>query len=78
MAYSRFFDTDIYIYPHIDGYVYCAACLLSENSEIIRDDNHLFLHIEDHIRAGHDIPDMLYYEIIMDSGRYTLDKTLSK
>jgi len=70
MAYSRFFDTDIYIYPHIDGYVYCAACLLSENSEIIRDDNHLFLHIEDHIRAGHDIPDMLYYEIILDEDRY--------
>jgi hypothetical protein len=70
MAYSRFFDTDIYIYPHIEGYVYCAACLLSEDSEIIRDDSHLFLHIEEHIKAGHDIPDMLYYEIILDEDRY--------
>lgn len=70
MAYSRFFDTDIYIYPHVDGYVYCAACLLSENSEIIQDDNHLFLHIQEHIKAGHDIPEMLYYEIIMDNDRY--------
>lgn len=70
MAYSRFFDTDIYIYPHVDGYVYCAACLLSENSEIIEDDEHLFLHIQEHIKAGHDIPEMLYYEIIMDNDRY--------
>jgi hypothetical protein len=70
LAYSRFFDTDIYIYPHVDGYVYCAACLLSENSEIIEDDEHLFLHIQEHIKAGHDIPEMLYYEIIMDNDRY--------
>jgi hypothetical protein len=70
MAYSRFFDTDIYIYPHVDGYVYCAACLLSENSETIKDDVHLFSHIQEHIKAGHDIPEMLYYEIIMDKDRY--------
>ncbi len=78
MAYSRFFDSDIYIYSHVEGYVYCAACLLSEESEIIKDDEHLFMHIEDHLKAGHNIPDMLYYEIIMDSDRYTLDKHLTK
>ena len=70
MSYSRFWDSDIYIYPHVEGYVYCAACLLSENSEIIKDDYHLFAHIEDHIKAGHDIPDMLYYEIVKDEDRY--------
>jgi len=71
MAYSRFWDSDIYIYPHVEGYVYCAACLLSENSEIISNDEHLFIHISDHKKAGHDIPDMLYYEILMDSKRYS-------
>jgi hypothetical protein len=71
VSYSRFFDSDIYIYPHIDGYVYCAACLLSEESEIIKDDEHLFIHIAEHLKAGHDIPEMLYYEIIMDDSRYT-------
>jgi hypothetical protein len=72
MSYSRFFDSDIYIYPHVDGYVYCAACLLSKEakSEIIKDDEHLFLHLHEHFKAGHDVPEMLYYEIIMDEDRY--------
>jgi len=73
MAYSRFWESDIYIYPHVSGYVCCAACLLSEDSEIINDDQHLFLHIEEHKKAGHDIPEMLYYEIIMDSTRYSTE-----
>jgi hypothetical protein len=71
LAYSRFFDSDIYIYPHVEGYIYCAACLLSEESETIKDDEHLFLHLHEHFKAGHDVPEMLYYEIIMDEDRYT-------
>ena len=79
MSYSRFWDNDIYMYSHVEGYVYCAACLLSENSEIIKDDEHLFMHIEEHKKAGHKMPDMLYYEILMDQDRYkTLDKTKLK
>ena len=37
MAYSRFWDSDIYIYPHVEGHICCAACWLSEEakSEII-------------------------------------------
>lgn len=71
MAYSRFWDSDMYIYPHVDGYVCCAACLLSEESEIIKDDEHLYIHIEEHKKAGHEMPEMLYYEILMDSERYS-------
>ena len=73
MAYSRFWDSDIYIYSHVDGYVCCAACWLSSEaqSEVIKDDEHLFIHIEDHLKAGHDIPEMLFYEIVMDDERYT-------
>jgi len=70
LAYSRFFDSDIYIYPHVDGYIYCAACLLSEESEVIKDDEHLFLHLHEHFKEDHDVPEMLYYEIIMDADRY--------
>jgi len=73
VAYSRFWDSDIYIYPHVEGYVCCAACWLSSEaqSEVIQDDDHLFRHIEDHFKAGHDIPEMLYYEIILDDHRYS-------
>jgi hypothetical protein len=77
MSYSRFFESDIYIYPHVLGYICCAACWLSKNadSEVIKDDEHLFIHIKEHLSAGHDIPEMLYYEILMDQHRYTpIDK----
>ena len=72
MAYSRFWDSDIYIYPHVEGHICCAACWVSEEakSEIIEDDESLFLHLHEHFKAGHDIPEMLYYEIIMDEDRY--------
>ena len=72
MAYARFFNSDIYIYPHVEGHICCAACWLSEEakSEIIEDDESLFLHLHEHFKAGHDIPEMLYYEIIMDEDRY--------
>lgn len=72
MSYSRFWDSDLYIYSHVNGYICCAACWLSEeaNSEIIKDDEHLYIHIEEHKKAGHNMPEMLYYEIIMDKERY--------
>jgi hypothetical protein len=78
MAYSRFFDSDIYIYSHIDGHIECCACWLNEKletglfglSEKIRDDQSLSNHINEHIKAGHDIPEGLLEEILSDSDRY--------
>ncbi len=78
MAYSRFFDSDIYIYAHVEGYIECCACWLNERLDIglfglsskIADDDTLARHIDDHIKAGHDIPDGLLEEILHDSERY--------
>jgi len=78
MAYSRFFDSDIYIYPHVDGYIECCACWLNEKldtglfglSEKIENDQSLSNHIDEHIKAGHDIPEGLLEEILSDSDRY--------
>jgi hypothetical protein len=78
MAYSRFFDSDIYIYPHIDGYIECCACWLNERldtglfglSEKITNDEQLEIHLDDHLLAGHDIPDGLLDEILRDPERY--------
>ena len=78
MAYSRFFDSDIYIYPHIDGYIECCACWLNEKletglfglSEKIRDDQTLEEHIDEHILAGHNIPEGLLEDILSDDDRY--------
>lgn len=80
MAYSRFFDSDIYIYPHIHGYVECCACWLNEkksdyslflaNVKITNDDE-LRAHLELHAKAGHNMPDNLLQEILADPDKYS-------
>ena len=79
MAYSRFTDSDIYIYSHVGGWIECAACWLNERadeyslfsmSEEIYDDGHLITHVREHIKAGHDVPEGLLLEILSDDDRY--------
>lgn len=79
MAYSRFIDSDIYIYSHIDGYIECCSCWLNERletgsfglSEKITNDEQLELHLDEHLLAGHDIPEDLLQEILDDPDRYS-------
>lgn len=79
MAYARFFDSDIYIYPHVGGWIECQACWLNESSdeyslfsmsEEIHDDGHLITHIREHIKSGHNIPVGLLQQILDDPDRY--------
>ena len=79
MAYSRFTDSDIYIYPHVGGWIECQACWLNERSdeyslfsmsEEIHDDGHLIVHVREHIKAGHDVPVGLLADILNDPNRY--------
>lgn len=78
MAYSRFWDSDIYIYSHVDGYIECCACWLNEPlegefglSEKISNDEDLKAHLALHEAAGHEMPKNLYEEIVSDPERYT-------
>jgi hypothetical protein len=78
MAYSRFYDSDIYIYPHVDGHIECAGCFLNIptdeytlfKSECILDDETLLMHILQHRISGHNIPEGLEEEILRDPERY--------
>jgi hypothetical protein len=78
MAYSRFSNSDIYIYPHVDGHIECAACFLNIpkdeymlfKSEHILDDETLLMHILQHRISGHNIPEGLESEILSDPDRY--------
>ena len=79
MAYSRFMDSDIYIYPHIDGYIECCACWLNEKKDEyslflanvkIYNDLDLARHLKAHAEQGHDMPDGLLQEILQDDDRY--------
>jgi hypothetical protein len=79
MAYTRFLDSDIYIYPHTRGYIECAACWLNESkteyslfvaSVQITNDDQLREHLDLHAKAGHDMPDNLLQDILQDADRY--------
>ena len=78
MAYSRFYDSDIYIYPHVSGHIECAGCFLNIptdeynlfKSEHILDDETLLIHILQHRISGHNIPEGLEAEILRDPERY--------
>lgn len=82
MAYSRFWDSDIYIYPSVDGHIECAGCFLniSPNEDTIfhstkiYNDETLLMHILQHRISGHDIPNDLEAEILRDSERYDILK----
>jgi len=84
MAYSRFYDSDIYIYPSVGGWIECAGCFLNISEGVktspdehtifqstkIYDDETLLMHIVQHRISGHNIPDDLEDEIMSDSERY--------
>ena len=79
MAYSRFIDSHIYIYPSTLGHIECAGCWLDKdtsglslyisNNHITNDDQ-LRDHLEAHANAGHSMPEMLYEQILADPDRY--------
>ena len=78
MAYSRFYDSDIYIYPSVEGHIECAGCFLniSPNEDTIfystkiYDDETLLMHILQHRISGHKMPDSLAQDILADPDRY--------
>jgi len=79
MAYSRFIDSDIYIYSHVAGYIECCACWLNEDKpeyalfpksiEIYNDDE-LIAHLDLHTQVGHNMPIDLLQDILADPDRY--------
>jgi hypothetical protein len=78
MAYSRFTNSDIYIYPSVEGHIECAGCFLniSPNEDTIfystkiYDDETLLMHILQHKISGHNMPDSLAQDILADPDRY--------
>jgi hypothetical protein len=79
MAYARFYDSHIYIYPSTEGYITCAGCWLNkDNSGLslfisnnnITNDDELRAHLEAHSNAGHSMPENLLQDILADPDRY--------
>lgn len=78
MAYSRFIDSDIYIYASTLGYITCSGCSLSEldgrytlKSINLYTDKDILEHIARHRAKGDLIPEGLEDEILSDKDRFT-------
>lgn len=78
MAYSRFIDSDIYIYPSVMGYITCASCWLEDSNGAyffksinLYTDQEVIDHIALHRQQGHDVPIDLEQEILSDTDRFT-------
>jgi hypothetical protein len=57
MAYSRFGDSDLYLYGSVFGGYDCALCKLHPDGRSINLDTieEVFEHVLEHIKAGHEV-----------------------
>lgn len=72
MSYSRFIESDLYIYMS-SGFLYCAVCRLKEDnldqmsagfSAYTTQD--MIEHIKQHEKAGHKVLEGIYVELLED------------
>ena len=59
MSYCRFGECDVYVYESVNGYFTCDFCRLQEKWGVSFDSrtrSGMIAHLEEHIKAGHDVP----------------------
>lgn len=64
MSYARFSDGDVYVFPHVDGYVQCCGCILGDKWDFHSPDE-VVAHMHEHAEAGH-----LVHEHLLDRETY--------
>ena len=71
MSYCRFLEADVYVFMHVDGFLQCCACSITD------DDDHwgsfnafstaeMINHLNKHKELGHDVPDRVFENIERD------------
>lgn len=58
MSYARFSYADVYIYMDVGGHLSCCGCWLGDEWEF-HSTSAMIEHIQEHRKAGHDVPDGL-------------------
>lgn len=73
MAYSRFLEADVYVFMHVQGYLYCCACWLDERLEqtgfCAFKTQDMIDHLKLHEEAGHRVPATLYKDLLEDDAQ---------
>ncbi len=57
MSYCRFGsdDSDVYMFPHVEGYILCAGCDIGE-SQVFDTPKQALLHLVKHLERGDKVP----------------------
>jgi len=79
MAYCRWWNGDVYMFNHVDGYICCCACSFNEldkNGWPVDEEfsslKEALRHLYKHREAGHRVPDYAFERIRDEIGRLDL------
>jgi hypothetical protein len=66
MSFARFGpESDVYVFPHVDGHFECSMCALGDTSVFRSKDAAEFVaHLEDHRKAGHKVPEWTAKDVL--------------
>jgi hypothetical protein len=62
MSYVRFGENDssVYVYEHVDGWIECCGCSLSNECGKFYKSGACVAHLRRHIEAGDHVPDYVF------------------
>jgi hypothetical protein len=63
MSFARFLEGDVYIYLNTEGLYECCSCGLAGCCVLLPTATEMLAHVEEHRRAGHEIPDRCVPEL---------------
>lgn len=66
MSFARFGpESDVYVFPHVDGHFECSMCALEDKFSFRSKDAAEFVaHLEDHRKAGHKVPEWTAKDVL--------------
>ena len=66
MSYCRFGkDSDVYMYPHVDGFIECCACNIGE-PQAFDTPRQALMHLFEHLGRGDKVPEYAYAQLIKE------------
>lgn len=73
MAYSRFFDSDVYVFMSVGGWLECCGCWLSDPDDgdgsmsfTAKSTEEMIAHLKRHDELGFYVPENIYDELWTD------------
>lgn len=68
MSYCRFFYSDVYLYHCVTNEIVCDGCRLGGGLKSFATRSAAIAHLEEHRRAGHDVPEEAFERLRAEIG----------